>query len=370
MRTEWRIRMSNTILRLVLPIVFIALLLGTACSQVETRVPANNTELPDDISGLIERLGDPTQGNQNAIIERLAAEGEDAIEPLIEALSVEGNKQVNAGYALARIGEPAIPALVNTLENSTDYIQREGVIMALSEMGPAAASATDALQDRFALTTKSEQSAIMFALAKINPTESVIGMISASARIEDLRHDALQVLGLIGPDAYITIPGIIGYVESDGTELTKNDVISTLKGIGLTEAHKDITLETLEGLLTDESAAVRENAAEALGSFGPDAAESSDALAAALSDVEKGVQRAAATAIGMMAPASSPVIPQMIDALQSEFPTARNSMIQALAEFGPDASDALPLLRDLAENDPFDYVRTSARNAVNAIEGS
>ena len=223
------------------------LLWGLACPQ-NRNVSGNGDipapDLPNDTEGLIALLGQPQQPNQNEIIQRLVDRGVDAVPALIEALSEGGDAQTGAAHVLARIGQPAMPELINALRSDT-YAIRYGAIIALQEIGPDAADAIDPLKGHFTRATKNEQILIMYALRDISPTPDVVAMLSAALRIPDLQWYAMRILGEMGSGSEPAIPALLGYLADENPQ-TRIETMLSLEGIGKAEG----VVDRIAGILT------------------------------------------------------------------------------------------------------------------------
>ena len=340
-------------------------MVGMACNPYKPaeRNPFEGLELPTDVPGLIELLKEPTQASANAIQASLAAKGTEAVPALIEMLQeTESSIRVRAVHTLAMIGQPAVPDLIAALD-SEDYYTRIGSEDALQEIGHDADAAVEKLITVFTTTSIPEQKNIMHALVKITDNPTVIGMVHAALRVDDLRFDALTVLGEWGPLAAETVPGILPYLEVQGTS-ARIVTIRTLAAIGPVEG----VVDGIAGRLLDPDLTVRDEAAQALGRLGPDAGSATQALIDALNAETEDIRRTMVHALGLIAPESRQAIGSLIEYLGYEDPQVRREAAWALGQFGSEASEAVPALRNAAESDQFDYVRLEAQHSINLIE--
>ena len=119
--------------------------------------------------------------------------------------------------------------------------------------------------------------------------------------------------------------------------------------------------------LSDADPAVREQAATALGSYGPAAAPAVPDLIEKLNDPNEWVRRKAAGALGRIGPAAAPAAPALVEALLNDPErTIRQAAAEALGEIGPAASQAVPALKQ-ALSDPEGWVGHEARRALEKI---
>lgn len=345
----------------------ILLLTCPACNPDESNGnsnPFDDQELPTEVPDLIALLKEPNQAGANEIIASLAAKGAEAVPALIGVLSDdEESVRIRAVHTLALIGTPAVPDLITGLD-SGEYRVRMGIADALGEIGPDAEEAKDRLMDVFASTTISEQKNIMYTLVKITDNPTVIGMIHAALRVDDLRYDALRVLGEWGPAAASAVPNMLQYLEVNYSS-ARIATIQALVSIGPVEG----VVEGIAGRLVDTDLQVRDEAAKALGELGIAAVSATGALIDALAVEETGIQRTMIHSLGLMAPESREAIEPLTGYLGSEDPQIRRKTAWALGQFGNEASSALPVLREMAESDEFEYVRLEAAGAIELIEG-
>ena len=103
---------------------------------------------PTVSSALVAALGDPDSLVRSEAASTLGVRRDDApdvVPALVHTLGDdEGFVRMNAGEALAKIGEPAVPALLAALASADVYVRQEAA-RALDDMRPYPAAATDAL---------------------------------------------------------------------------------------------------------------------------------------------------------------------------------------------------------------------------------
>lgn len=355
-------------IKLINLILVIGILMGLfipSCKDnepVEDADPLAGVDLPTGVADLIELLKGPHPASKNEIMDRLAEKGTDAVPALIELLGERGSPQINAIYTLARIGAPAVPDLMEALDSENLQIVY-GAARTLGEIGPDAEPAVEKLQDVFSSTLTTGQVTIMHVLVKITDSPAVIEMIRAAMMVEDLRFDALRVLEEYGPAAASSVPIILHYLDVPGSS-PKIQTIKTLQAIGPEEG----VVEGIANLLKDPDIIVIDTATRALGEFGVAGVSSRGALIEALDIVEPSLQRGMLHALGLFAPEGRDAIPTLIEYLGSEDPLVRREAVWALGQYGSDASSGLAVLRELAESDEFDYIRTAATGAIELIE--
>jgi HEAT repeat protein len=97
-----------------------------------------------------------------------ASEAQGEIDHFAQQLALNGEPQDLAGKALALIGAPAVPALVNALQTG-DRIQREAAATALGNIGPPALAASAALERAQQDSHNWVREAAAAALKKVRP---------------------------------------------------------------------------------------------------------------------------------------------------------------------------------------------------------
>ncbi len=333
----------------------------------EPRGPRTPDPLPSEIPALISMLGDENRGTSSSALDALVDRGEEAVPELIGALGSEPQITEGATWALARIGTPAVPNLVEALNDSRSAV-RDACVVALTEIGPQAAEAVPVLVELLLrIGTEYERIHIIYALAAIAPASpEVLEAYSRTLDIEGLRSDTLKAIALLGPLAESLATSVIAVLNTEEKWTTCALAIETLGAIGPVHGVPAALSRSLE----DEQDGIRSRAADALGTLGPEAAWTTPSLVAVFSDDVESVHRAAIQAVGNLAPDSIEGIPGLVQMLSHEIPQTRREAVNALEKFGSAGSEALDALRLVAQNDEFDYVRTAARQAVEAIEGS
>ncbi|MCX6647660.1 MAG: HEAT repeat domain-containing protein [bacterium] len=352
---------------LLISVAIILIAAASACKprNNENKNPFGDQQLPADVPGLIALLKEPIQASANEITSSLVAKGVEAVPPLIEMLKEQDDGvRIRAVHALSMIGTSAIPDLITALD-SDDYNTRIGSEDTLEALGHDASASVDKLMEVFASTTMPEQKNIMHALVKITDDPLVIGMIHAALRVDDLRFDALAVLGEWGPLAAETVPGILPYLVANASS-ARIATIQTLTAIGPVEG----VVDGIAGRLQDPDLTVRDEAARSLGKLGAPAASATGALLDALNAETEDIRRTMIHALGLMAPDSRQAIEPLIGWLAYEDPQVRRETAWVLGQFGSEASGALPALQNLADTDQFPYVKLEAQHSIGLIEGN
>jgi HEAT repeat protein len=225
--------------------------------------------------------------------------------------------------SLARIGGPAVPALLEIL-NGPNGDMRVCAAEALGRIGPEALAADLAL---------------IRAIEHPDPEREP----------EILVLHAIRALGRIGPEARAAIPALNGSLGLKIADTFDHsfDVVIALDRIGAPPVRK-----LLDHFLRDGDS----HDAEQLAWLGPKAREAVPALRTALADHRLQVRFSAATALAHIEPSVMESIPVLIEALDHLHDDALEVMEvpEALARLGPRARAALPTLIGLAKKGPDD----------------
>jgi HEAT repeat protein len=217
-----------------------------------------------------------------------------------------------AGGALVRVGEPAVPALINVLR-STNSAAQAGAVSALGLVGPQA------------------RTAVPWLIRILEHPE-------VPDDREPLAYRAVQALGQIGPDAVSAVPALN---QLFGKDVVPDDVIITaLERIGAPP-----TRNWVEDLLRGTDSGM----VHYLIRLGPRAREAVPALKKALSNPEPQVRYNSAAALAFNEPAVAEAIPVLLDALghYGGNDLDVSDVPNALARFGRRASAAIPKLAEL-----------------------
>ena len=253
-------------------------LVGEAATRAVARIGADSDEA---IQCLIVALTSRDAAIRRAAVEGLGEIGpraEAAIFPLIQhglGDDTDGNRPPAVAKALGRIGAPAVPALVATLESSRPELRRDA-LYALGMIGD------DAPRDALIAVTElagDSDAGVREAVAWVLYM-SVRGSTrplpdSAMARLIDLlgdtdestRHLAAMTLGRLGPEAKSTLPALTKALR-DGQESSPTPFIEALASIVTDEPEP---VRALARALTDRDPSARRRAAVALWRIGPPA---------------------------------------------------------------------------------------------------
>lgn len=268
------------------------------------RVHPDDMELRREaVAELFARLKD-----ENPQVRQVAARALAALPPAPEIVvpiwedamkDADSTTMYHALDAMATLGEPAVPRLVDLLETH-DQLRVE-VTYVLGQMGPAAATATDALAKLVADEDLHLATEAALALGKIGPAAkgAVPALIAAlEAEGEKNAHAIVRALGKIGPDAAAAEPMVLKAMESEDKALaviaagTFMDIQPTASPEAAAKA-----VPVLVAGLADPLPETRIAAADGLAALGPLAREAVPALKKASGDSLKAVREAATSAL-------------------------------------------------------------------------
>ncbi len=268
---------------------------------------------------------------------------------------VDASVRRAAANDAAKLGAPAVPALIEVIKAEQRKEIRSYAMDALADIGTSS-------------------------------VPSLLGLLGSPS--EEVQLCALQIIAKIGPDAKEAVPGVVQTLRSPN-QRTRQFAISTLGDIG-PEAGPAVPA-ILDALAVDPSC--HWNAVIAFGEIGPNAAEAVPMLA---EDARRGHERAV-TALGQIGPAAAPAVPSLIDYLTGN-PRSSNSrgipwtmgrigkaavpqlveayahpdldvrriVIESIGSIGSDAKGAMAVLA-LALHDEYRYVGVYAARALSRM---
>ncbi|MEG3955036.1 HEAT repeat domain-containing protein [Microcoleus sp. herbarium2] len=304
---------------------------------------------PKEIASLIEKLKTNDGRELDAAMEKLGEIGEPAIPALREALQNK-NLQVrrSAAYVLRRMGPPAIPALAKALKNSDANVRRDAAY-ALGRMGAEAKTAVPQLvpllKDSDAKVRSNAASALEEIGAKAKTAvPQVVRLLKDSDA--NVRSSAASALERIGAEAKTALPQLVPLLK-DSNANVRSSAASALGRIG---AEAKTALPHLVPLLKDSNANVRDSAAYALGRIGAEAKTALPQLVPLLKDSNANVRSSAASALGKMGAEAKTALPQLVPLLQDSNAKVCSDAASALEKIGAEAKTAVPQLLPLLQD--------------------
>jgi HEAT repeat protein len=185
---------------------------------------------------------------------------------LIALLSDEHEPaKMNAAYALAAIGKPAVAPLVEAMRNEDDIARR----YAAYGLGAAGAVAADAAIAAAGDSDEKVRTEAMFALSEIGETDGSVAKAlakGAADAVDHVRLHAVDALGTLGINAHTSIA-----VDALERRLTDSDVevrFNAVLGLARLADAAAGTVPALRRCLRDENRYVQGYAVDALHRIG------------------------------------------------------------------------------------------------------
>jgi HEAT repeat protein len=299
--------------------------------------------------------------------------------------------RLNARLALARIGVPAVPALIEALKDKREGVAplaggalgwvlpppKEAVpalrialkndrahaavyAHSLGQLGPLALPAVPELTDL--LTDAATRPEAVVALVRIDPEQarSVVPQLVKDLQGEDekQRQAAVQALARIGPAAQAAAEAI--------SDLLRDRLLTEREIVDL-QANWAGAMSGLIDLLKDPEVERRKLAIFALEQTGAEARAALKPLIAALSDRDDEVRAGAAHVLEQVGSEASEAVPALIANLQVPQMPVRYAAADALRAIGAAAKEGRrPLLECLF--DPEEHVRYAAALSLGGID--
>ncbi|XZN98176.1 MAG: HEAT repeat domain-containing protein [Microcoleus sp.] len=370
MTTRYRKKLVAVIALSFLSFTSPLLLIRSAAAESVSAPKASSKE----ISSLIEKLKSNDEKELDAAIEKLVKIGEPAIPDLIEALQ-DKNLLVRRSvtHVLQRNGGRAIPGLVKALKDSDVKVRRNSVNVLktivgkrfLPEQSSEAKNAVPQLipllKDSDAEVRNTAASALgsMGAEAKIAVPQLILLLKDSDAGV---RRSAAYALGEIGAEAKTAVPQLIPLLK-DSDAYVRSNTAFALRSIG---AEAKTAVPQLILLLKDSYAEVRINAADVLGSIGAEAKTAVPQLLLLLKDSDIRVRGSSAEALGKIGAEAQTVVPQLILLLKDSDTLGQIGAALTLGQIGAEAKTAVPQLILLLK-DSNASVRSSAASALESI---
>lgn len=352
----------------------------------------------ENISSLIKELESKDYNTRSDAVNALAKIGAPAVPAIIESLAnTNSNVRKGAVDALGNIGNArpeVVPALVRALTDRDSYV-RKGAAEALGKIGAIAIpSIINALADSDSFVRRGATEALGN-IGTVTP-EVVPSLINALEDSDGLvRRSAVESLGKIGPVTPDVIPSLKKMV-GDGDFNVRKSAVEILEKRNEMTADLKVKHYILD--LSDNNSDIRKSAIEALNKIGPVTPEITNAIITALGDSDYSVRKISAEflekrgsmtaplkakkhildlkygnkavrirsveALSKLGAVTPEVIPSLITAMEDK--DMRDTAIEAIGLIGPDAKDAVPALTK-ALSDTDINVRTEAADAIGKI---
>lgn len=306
--------------------------------------------------------------NPQAVYERFLSElpswcqyeGE-TLEPS-QARSDDAEARQEAAGALWERGAPAIPTLVELLEDATPAV-RARAASSLGLIGTEAKAAMPAMVPLLAdpdvkVCWDTRQALLDLcwgasdAGCDLSPeaTAVVPVLIELLAHERaDTRRTAAHVLGALGPYATAAVPALLGLLE-DEDECVRDGATGALARIG-SETPDAVPLGKLTDLLRHDDEGVREAASGTLSRMGAGAIPAVPVALELLKDPDPGIRADAAGLLGCIGADAETAVPALTALLEEEDFGVLYQAIYALGAFGAAAEPAVAILAKLTAHE-------------------
>ena len=337
------------------------------------------------------------QREMAAASHQLANLGKPAVPALIEALDdVDGNVRWQAIVALGRIGAPAATVATRDLVKALDDTDPDVRTSAADTLGKLKRREPHVIESLRPLTTDPHgqvRSAAWWALWELADDQRARTRLIKLLADKDwmVSQAASKYLATIGTPAVAPLIGALEKSPQQGQAAAAD----SLAQIG---AAAQPAVLALQSLLAHDHTAVATAASRALGQIGPAALpvlleelagnQPQSRLLAIEAIAAMGPQGAAAVtmlikrlnhpdqqtrhlsikALGAIGPAARSAVPELVKLLAAADADLRGAACQALGKLGPAASSARQRLRQLANQDPVDFVRQAAQQAARQLD--
>ncbi|MFP6576985.1 MAG: HEAT repeat domain-containing protein [Pirellulaceae bacterium] len=327
---------------------------------------------------------------------QLARIGKPAVAALLEALEdVDGNVRWQAIVALGRIGAPDATVATRSLVKALDDIDPDVRTSAAAALGKLKGREPYVVQSLRPLTTDPHgqvRCAAWWALWKLADDQQAMGQLIQLLADKDwmVNQAAGKYLAMIGAPAVIHLTSALKESPQQGQAAAAE----SLAQIGVAAQPAVVALQPLlahdqAALATAASRALgrigpaalpallqeltrnhpqsRLLAIEAIATMGPQGAAAVTALIKRLNHPDQQTRRLSIKALGAIGPAAQAAVPELIKLLAADDADLRGATCQALGKLGSSASSAQQRLEQLASQDPVDFVQRAARQAARQL---
>jgi HEAT repeat protein len=293
--------------------------------------------------------------------------GATAIGPLllscrgVNALTKEQRAQLPE--ILAAIGPTTIPTLIRHLHDPNEHVRAVSAValghLNAREALPALAGLSEDPSDHVRLALAESYSPYVAAARRV---DKLPGARPVSRRRRWFRRSATARHAPFDP-----MPGLVSGLQTllgDPSAAVRTQAAAALGAAGESAAP---AVPDLISRLRDADESVRCEAAQSLGKVGAGGDDALRALATLLDDPSAAVRAAAARGLGAMGEALRPAIPNLVPLLQDPDETVRAAAADALSVAGPlDEEATASLVGGLAS--PDNVVRAQAAEALGAVD--
>ncbi len=357
---------------------------GLTLTEWRARIKDLDPANPDSdaaVSGLIDIMIDPTapwfsRRQAAQTLGRIGSSAKKAIPLLADLLDQQTNADdptfVWATKALALFGpvaKQAAPVLAQQLrDESVPIDHRRVTIDALARIGAAHPAVVPVLIET--LNSSSDDPMLCQlaaeALGLVGPQASAAVpalMRATRQQSESLRRTSAMALGAMGSRAEPAVPALVELLAFDPSAAVRDQAAEALARIGLAAA------SVLQHLLEDDDAKVRWRAAASIGKIRPPAKSAAQALTAALRDESPQVRMHAAESLWIVSPDAETIVPALLAEFENEDRQIRIRAFRLLIGIGPAAGRAVDPLRKMLD-DRRGYVRQIAAKALEKLRSN
>lgn len=259
--------------------------------------------------------------------------------------------------------KPAPPAAPEDLLARIRGARGAERLAAAEDAGKRGAAAAPALAEALSGEDRSAHAGVALALFRTGESRdaalfTLVSLLDEEAGPE-LRLEAVQALGAIGPSAAPAVAGLLVALK-DKDARVRLAAAMTLGRIGPGAKRAS---RALGDALRDGDAEVRRQAAAALGEVGPAAAGGVPALLRGIgSDAE--MTRLCVQALGMIGPETKTIMPALEEQLKSANKDVREAAIRAVGNMGAEAKRAVPGLLNVVVVEQHEELRKAATDAL------
>jgi HEAT repeat protein len=303
------------------------------------------------VPGLCELLTSDSHTVRENALEALALIGPGAVDAIPTLMELCRNSKwdstkAKAVYALGNIGLPAVPFLVELLEDP-DYKLRRSVIMALARMGPRAKSVIPCLLTQLESLSVTDRIEVPKAIHRIDPTDQRAAIRLSHDEIPWVRMQVAEELGNLGPMVENASAVLIQMLQDENDDV-QSTAVRALIWFGPRARDAVPTLRTV--LREGKSEWVRRQAALTLTAISDDAKEVVGIWMPFLAHEDSWDRRLALLILSELLPWAEPAIPRFEELLLDSDNEVRYVAACLLSKFGRRGESAL--LELLHHEDP------------------
>ncbi|PQO44228.1 HEAT repeat domain-containing protein [Blastopirellula marina] len=335
-------------------------------------------EVNDELEALAvkftdKNVPDQLRGAAGVVLDECGSEREDVNELLLIAVKSDGLARIRKN-AISKLGwneyEPALPTITKIIK-SQDPALLLSALQSIDEFGPTAGDAVPVIvglkldpdSDDYDELVTAQVRALGAIAASPELSQPLMDKLLAATDKEDylyetILHAKAQLIAANDLDASAVLPQIVMILKNSKEPYERTRAFDMLQTLGPKAAS---TTGLMITYLKSGESNDRDNAVETLESFGPAAKEAGPALAEAAGTWENPWRPLSALAV---IKAGGPELATVVEKLMQNLDN-RERVLDTLEEIGPSAGDAVPAVVKILDS-PDDWER---RNAINALIG-